>query len=58
MEKIKIVHPGYMKTPLVGPLILVTPDKFETTMTTIMRAFDELLSSNKCGQVVEASGPN
>jgi len=47
-----------MKTPLVGPLIPVTPDKSETTMTTIMRAFGELLSRNKSGQVVEASGPN
>jgi 15-hydroxyprostaglandin dehydrogenase (NAD) len=47
-----------MKTPLVAPLIPITPNKYETPMTTIVRAFDELLLSNKSGQVVEASGPN
>jgi hypothetical protein len=47
-----------MKTPLVAPLVPITPDKYETPMMTIMSAFDELLASNKSGQVVEASGPN
>jgi 15-hydroxyprostaglandin dehydrogenase (NAD) len=47
-----------MKSPLVALLIPITPDKYETPMNTIMRAFNELLPSNKSGQVVETSGPN
>jgi hypothetical protein len=47
-----------MKSPLVAPLIPITPDKYETPTNTTMRAFNELLSSNKSGQVVETSGPN
>lgn len=45
-----------MKTPLLAPLIPVTPDKYETPMTTLMRACDELLEGNMTGQTVEASG--
>lgn len=47
-----------MKTPLVAPLIPITPDKYETPLSTIMRAFEELIESYKTGQIVEASGKN
>ena len=40
------------------PLIPITPDKYETPPTTIMGAFDELLSINQSGQDFEASDPN
>jgi 15-hydroxyprostaglandin dehydrogenase (NAD) len=47
-----------MKTPLVAPLIPITPDKYETPLSTIMKAFEELLASDKTGQIVEVSGKN
>ena len=47
-----------MTSPLVAPLIPITPDKYETPMNTIMRAFNELRSNNESGQAVEASGPD
>jgi 15-hydroxyprostaglandin dehydrogenase (NAD) len=43
-----------MKTPLVAPLIPTTPDKYATPLCTIMRAFEELLASEKTGQLVDA----
>ena len=47
-----------MKTPLAVQLIPITLDKYETPLCTIMRAVEELLASDKTGQVVEASGRN
>jgi hypothetical protein len=52
------INPGYMKTPLVAPLIAITPDKYETPLPTVMKAYEELLSSNETGQILELSGEN
>jgi hypothetical protein len=47
-----------MPTPLVAPIIPITPTKYATPLTTIMRAFDQLLDSKESGQILKASGEN
>lgn len=47
-----------MKTPLVAPLIPITPDMYETPLETVVAAFLELLHSDKTGQILEVSGKN
>lgn len=47
-----------MKTPLVAPLIAVTPDEYETPMSTMLKACAELLDGDKTGQILEISGSN
>jgi len=52
------INPGFMKTNIVAPFIPITPDGYETPLSVIMQAYDELLEGNLSGQTVEASGKN
>lgn len=47
-----------MKTPLVAPLIPITPDMYETPLETAVDAFHELLNGDETGQTLEVSGKN
>ncbi|PVH85766.1 NAD(P)-binding protein [Cadophora sp. DSE1049] len=52
------IAPGYVPTPLVAPLIPITPTKYATPLTTMLRAFDQLVASEESGQILETSGDN
>lgn len=52
------INPGYVPTPLVAPLISITPIENATPMTTMIRGFDQLMESERSGQILEASGEN
>ncbi|TVY68740.1 5'-hydroxyaverantin dehydrogenase [Lachnellula suecica] len=55
---INSIAPGAMPTPLIGPVIPLTPTKYMTPFTTIMKVFDRFIDGKETGQIIEASGEN
>lgn len=50
------INPGCVPTPLVAPLLPITPAKYFTPIAAVVRAFMELVDCDMTGQTIECSG--
>jgi NAD(P)-dependent dehydrogenase (short-subunit alcohol dehydrogenase family) len=50
------ILPGFVPTTITSPLLSITPSEYLTPLSTIVKAFTELMEGELTGQTVECSG--